>query len=89
MGLLLTLCGVLLADKIAFSTSTSSTSTSRHKNLEARITNGEEASLNQFPYQVSITLSSSYLVFRKKTWNCGGSILSSNWILTAAHCVQE
>ncbi|EDS29528.1 serine protease [Culex quinquefasciatus] len=47
-----------------------------------RIVNGEEAVPGQFPYQV-------FLLSRGAEGNgsCGGSILNSNSILTAAHCV--
>lgn len=55
-----------------------------------RITGGETAKFNQFPYQVSL---------REKTkvngtlgWfghRCGGSIISSRWILTSADCTTR
>jgi secreted trypsin-like serine protease len=43
-----------------------------------RITNGFIASRGQFPWQVSIITDS--------TWYCGGSVISNDWVLTAAHC---
>ncbi|GFG36602.1 hypothetical protein Cfor_05815 [Coptotermes formosanus] len=43
-----------------------------------RITNGIVASRGQFPWQVSIITDS--------TWYCGGSVISNDWVLTAAHC---
>lgn len=50
--------------------------------MDPRIVGGEDAEVGQFPYQVSLrsTLSRSHF--------CGGSILSSRFILTAAHCSQ-
>jgi len=44
-----------------------------------RIVGGEEATPNQWPWQVAL--------FVDDSWFCGGSILSENYILTAAHCI--
>ncbi|XP_076638749.1 trypsin-1-like isoform X3 [Colletes latitarsis] len=46
---------------------------------EPRIIGGSETTIDKYPYQVSIHYNS---VFK-----CGGSIISRNWVLTAAHCV--
>ncbi|XP_052846256.1 serine protease 1 [Drosophila gunungcola] len=51
--------------------------------IEGRITNGKDAVADQFPYQVGLSFSSS-----KGSWWCGGSIIASNWIVTAAHCTD-
>lgn len=45
---------------------------------EGRITNGQAASDGQFPYQVGLSLNG--------VW-CGGSLISTTYVLTAAHCV--
>lgn len=52
---------------------------------ENRIIGGSLAIPGQFPYQVAliIPVNDSY------TQICGGSIISADWILTAAHCVHR
>jgi Secreted trypsin-like serine protease len=42
------------------------------------ITAGSAASRAQFPWQVAITIVNSYF--------CDGSVISSQWVRTAAHC---
>ncbi|KAK6168406.1 hypothetical protein SNE40_020947 [Patella caerulea] len=50
-----------------------------------RIVNGEEATPNEFPHIVS--LQTSFFGF---SWShsCGGTLISRNYVLTAAHCVD-
>ncbi|XP_053696258.1 chymotrypsin-like [Sabethes cyaneus] len=49
-----------------------------------RIIFGEEATPGQFPYQIALLSD-----FIAGTGLCGGSVLTNNFILTAAHCVQN
>ena len=49
-----------------------------------RITNGEQAAVGQFPYQVGLSLTISAL---SASW-CGGSVISRDFVMTAAHCVD-
>ena len=46
-----------------------------------RIIGGKETEVNEYPWQVFITLKKNY-----GSYFCGGSIISNSWILTAAHC---
>jgi secreted trypsin-like serine protease len=42
---------------------------------------GEAATRGQFPYQVAIYIDNVRL--------CGGSLIRTNWVLTAAHCTYQ
>ena len=53
-----------------------------------RIVGGQGTTINQFPYQVAI-INNPYNpgnIYNNQF--CGGSILNSQWILTAAHCMD-
>ncbi|KAL1380718.1 hypothetical protein pipiens_013983, partial [Culex pipiens pipiens] len=54
----------------------------RNLQPDRRVTFGQEAIPGQFPYQAVVLIS-----VQGGTALCGGSILSRNYILTAAHCV--
>lgn len=45
-----------------------------------RVVGGEVAPRNGFPYQVALIINNAGF--------CGGSIISDQWVLTAAHCVD-
>ena len=47
---------------------------------EERIVGGFEAEPNQWPWQVALFIDDAYF--------CGGSLISENYVVTAAHCVE-
>uniref|UniRef100_A0A8D2BBJ6 Chymotrypsin C n=1 Tax=Sciurus vulgaris TaxID=55149 RepID=A0A8D2BBJ6_SCIVU len=54
-------------------------------NLSARVVGGENAVPHSWPWQISL----QYL--RDDTWRhtCGGTLIASNFVLTAAHCISN
>jgi len=55
--------------------------------LKPRITDGEDASPGEFPYQVSIRWGiPPFIPFNHA---CGGSIINERYVLTAGHCIMK
>jgi secreted trypsin-like serine protease len=50
------------------------------KDIDSRIINGDQAGLAQFPWQAALFIGSYFV--------CSGSIISEEWILTAAQCIE-
>lgn len=55
--------------------------------VKARVINGEI--VREFPYLAQIELEFENKEGKIEANVCGGSIISENFILTAAHCVDE
>ncbi|XP_039602624.1 chymotrypsin-like elastase family member 1 [Polypterus senegalus] len=53
--------------------------------LDERVVGGEEARRNSWPWQISLQyMSGSYWYH-----TCGGTLIKTNWVMTAAHCVDR
>ena len=48
-----------------------------------RVVNGEETEVNEFPWMAGLVTTGDSFVW------CGGSLISSVWIMTAAHCTEN
>ena len=48
-----------------------------------RIVGGQETEVSEYPWQAGLVNKGSTSVW------CGGSLLNSKWVLTAAHCTHD
>ncbi len=62
------------------------TLTPAHADTQPKIINGQTASASQFPWQVGLMEGSTELYDKQF---CSGTIIAAQWIVTAAHCVEQ
>lgn len=58
-------------------------------NLSPKIIGGRDAAENEFPYVVSIRRAELELLLGEPYHICGGSILNSNTVISASHCLFD
>ncbi|MDM8528209.1 trypsin-like serine protease, partial [Anaerolineales bacterium HSG24] len=51
---------------------------------DGRVVGGNEATLGEWPWQARLSIS-----IGQDNFLCGGSLIDENWILTAAHCIEN
>ncbi|XP_017111172.1 trypsin-4 [Drosophila elegans] len=73
-------CLLLTGISLILAASLSRVDAAAQRTPDSRIVNGREAVEGEFPYQLSLR--------RQTVHICGASILSSNWAITAAHCID-
>ncbi|XP_055341377.1 trypsin alpha-3-like [Paramacrobiotus metropolitanus] len=55
-----------------------------------KIVGGDHVVKGDHPYQIHLRRTINYFgIFQSTSWGCGGSIISANYVLTAAHCVKD
>ena len=52
-------------------------------NKGSRIVGGVETEIHEYPWQIGL------LYYDDFSPECGGSLISNYWVLTAAHCVEK
>ncbi|KAK2845821.1 hypothetical protein Q7C36_010675 [Tachysurus vachellii] len=55
------------------------------KPLTTRVVNGVDAIPHSWPWQISL----QYLKNSEWRHTCGGSLIATNWVMTAAHCINK
>jgi secreted trypsin-like serine protease len=64
-------------------------SSTKLKNLSPKIIGGRDAEENEFPYIVSIRRAELEIIFGEPYHICGGSIINTDTVITASHCLFD
>ena len=73
---------------IIYSDSFSGCGVSKVKLFDKRIIGGQEAERGEWPWQVSLVKESYSYYGRRFSHSCGGTLIASQWVLSAAHCFR-
>uniref|UniRef100_A0A8D8RL55 Serine protease snake n=2 Tax=Cacopsylla melanoneura TaxID=428564 RepID=A0A8D8RL55_9HEMI len=55
------------------------------RNAQALIVGGQKSELGEFPHMAAV----GFRTKRGVSWNCGGSLISETFVVTAAHCTDS
>ena len=77
---------LVLGVQLALVSSSKATTASQSRGLASRIVGGSEANRKRFPYNTYLYSKSTGLY---SFWNCGGSLIHPDVVLTAASCIVD
>jgi hypothetical protein len=79
-----------LTEAAQIDTTKRTASLKRDRSARPRIVGGTPASISQMPWQAAVTLSPTYFSGNAaQRLTCGGTLMTSTLVLTAAHCVFD